>query len=192
MGCLANARDEIASGMLLGISNNRDPNAEARRFFAFRNRVDSVIGALGVDIWMKVAQESAHVGLVENYDVIHGGESGNKFGPRLRGQNRAARTFESADTRIGIYRDDEDIAFTARAFEIAHVSRVQNVEAAVGEHDLFSAGAMLNEARSQIGARKNFRTRVHAPAVASPRIADSSSARVAVAVPRFITTMPPA
>ena len=178
--------------MLLRVSDNRDTNAEARRFFALGNCVDSVVGALGVDIWMKVAQKSADVRLVENYDVIHGGERGNKFGARLRGQNRAAGAFESANTRIGIYRDDEEIAFAARALEIADVSRVQNIETAVGEHDLFSAGAMLSETRLQIGARKNFGARLHAPAVASPRIADSSSARVTVAVPRFITTMPPA
>jgi hypothetical protein len=141
---------------------------------------------------MEVAQKSANVRLVENHDVIHGGESGDKFGARLRGKNRAAGAFESADARVGIYRDDEEIAFTARALKIADMSRVQNIETAVREHDLFSAGAMLTEARLQLGARKNFGTRVHAPAVASPRIADSSSARVTVAVPRFITTMPPA
>jgi len=133
--------------MLLGISDNRDANAEARRFFALGNCVDRVVGALGVDIWTKVAQKSADVRLVENYDAIDGGERGNKFSARLRGQNRAAGTFESANTRIGIYRDDKDAAFAARAFEIAHVSRVQNVETAVREHDLFSARSMLSEAR---------------------------------------------
>jgi len=178
--------------MLLRVSDDRDANAEARRFFALGHRVNSVVGAFRVDIWTKVAQKSAHVRLVENYDVVDSGERGNKFGARRRGQNRAAGTFEPADTRIGIYRDDEEIAFAARALEIADVSGVQNVEAAVREHDCFSAGAMLLETRLQIGARKNFGTRVHAPAVASPRIADSSSARVTAAVPRFITTMPPA
>src|SRR5579872_72807 len=192
MGRLANARDEIARGMLLGISDNRDANAEARRFLALGNCVMRVVGALRVDIWTKVAQKSAHVRLVENHDVIHGGERGNEFGARLRGKNRTAGTFESADTRIGIYRGDEDVAFAARALEIADMSCVQNIETAVREHDLFSVGAMRSEARLQIGARKNFGTRVHTPAVASPRIADSSSARVTVAVPRFITTMPPA
>jgi hypothetical protein len=189
---LANARDEIARGMLFGIPDNRDANAEACRFFALGNCVDRVVGALGMDIWAKVAQKGTHVRLVENDDVIHNGKSGNKFAARWRGENRAPGTFESADTRIGIYRDDEDVALAARAFEMADVSSVQNVETAVGEHDLFSTGAMLSEARLQIGARENFGTRVHGPAVASPRIADSSSARVTVAVPRFITTMPPA
>ena len=192
MGRLANARDEIARGMLFGISDDRDANAETRRFFALGDCVERVVGAFRVDIWTKVAQNSADVRLVENDDVIHGGESGNKFGARLRGQNRAAGTFEPTDTRIGIYRDDENVTFTARALEIADMSRVQNIETAVGKHDFLGAGAMLSEARLQIGARKNFGTRVHAPAVASPRIADSSSARVTVAVPRFITTMPPA
>src|SRR5579864_488557 len=192
MGCLANARDEIARGMLLRVSGNCETNAETRGFLALGNCVDSVVGALRVNVWMKVAQKSTDVGLVENYDVIHGGERGNKFGARLRGQNRAAGAFDSADARIGIYRDNENVAFPARAFEIADVPRMQNVETAVREHDLLSAGAMLIEERLQIGARENFGTGVHAPAVASPRIADSSSARVTVAVPRFITTMPPA
>src|SRR6185437_6268349 len=65
MGCLANARDEIARGMLFGISDNRDANAEARRLFALGNRVERVVGALRVNIWTKVAQKSADVRLVE-------------------------------------------------------------------------------------------------------------------------------
>src|SRR6185437_9630881 len=192
MGRLANTRDEIARGMLLGISDNRDANADECRFFALGNCVNGVVGALGVNTGTKVAQKSADVRLVENHDVIHGCKRGNQFGACLRGQNRTAGTFESADTRVGINRDDQEIAFPARALEIADMSRVQNIETAVREHDLLSVGAMLREARLQIGARKNFGTRVHAPAVASPRIAASSSARVTVAVPRFITTMPPA
>lgn len=178
--------------MPLRVSDNRDANAEARRFFAFGNCVDVIVGALGVNVWTKVAQKSADVRLVENYNVIDCGESGDKFGARLRGKNRAAGTLESANARIGIYRDDEDVAFAARALEIADMPSVQNIETAIREHNLFSAGAMPSEARLQIGARKNLGTRVHAPAVASPRIADSSSARVTVAVPRFITTIPPA
>lgn len=192
MGCLANARDEIACGMLLRVSHNRNANSEARGLFALGYSVERVVGALRVDIWSKLAQKSAHVKLIENYNVIYGCERGNEFRASLRGQYRTAGPFQSAHTRVRIYRNDKDIAFAARSFEIAHVSRVQNIETAVREDDLPAVSFVLSEARLQISARKHFGTRVHADAVASPRIAFSSSARVTVAVPRFITTIPPA
>src|SRR4029077_5479593 len=77
----------------------------------------------------------------------------------------------------------EHVAEPAGLAEIPDVADVQHVEAAVGEDDALALGAQA------LRPPRRFLDR-HGPSLV-PR-AWISSSRVTVAVPRFMTTMPPA
>ena len=77
------------------------------------------------------------------------------------------------------------------------MTHVQDVKAAIGQHDPLAATFVIADLRGQPIERQNFISRVHCLAVrylaaVSDRIAAISSSRVTVAVPRFMTTRPPA
>ncbi|MGB6595634.1 MAG: hypothetical protein WBE70_00805, partial [Candidatus Acidiferrum sp.] len=58
-------------------------------------------------------------------------------------KNGTTGALELADTGIRIDANDEDVAFTARAFEITDVADVKRIEAAVGKNDPLTALLML-------------------------------------------------
>ena len=123
----------------------------------------------------------------------------DQLGARGRGKDRAARAFESADAGVGVDADDKKIALGAGALEITHVADMKNVEAAVGKDDATAALTLVievthgsSEGEDLLACGNHQRGGFAVGMVASPRNAASSSSRLAVEVPRFITTMPPA
>ena len=76
---------------------------------------------------------------------------------------------------------------------------MEDIETAVGEDDAAAEAARVVEAAAKFSEWENFlasgehqRGGFAAGLVASLRMAPKSSSRVTVAVPRFMTTMPPA
>src|ERR1700730_7468665 len=128
---LANGIEEIACGMIFRIANNRNADAEARGGSALGHGFDRVVGTFGVDIRAKKLQQGFHVGFVKENDVIDGTKGRNKICACGFLQDGTARPFQIADAGIGVDCDDEDVAFAAGAFEIAHVTHVKSIEAAV-------------------------------------------------------------
>ena len=132
------------------------------RELAFGHRFGGVVGALGVNVGLKIAEKRIYVELVKNHDVIHGAESGDQRRAGAFGENGAAFAFEFARARIGIDAHYEDIAFAPRSLQIAHVSNVQQIEDAIGENDFAAGAAVLFEDRVQSFAGNNFFAGVHA------------------------------
>src|SRR5262249_26974660 len=93
---------------------------------------------------------------------------------------RTPWAFEARHRRVGVDADEQDIAQCARGLQITDVTDVQQVEAAVGEDDPLAVGSKA------VGELRRLRDRQ------LPPIDCRSSVGVTVAVPRFMTTMPPA
>ena len=192
---VAQAREQMARGVVLGVADDGNADAEQRGHVAFRDGLESVIGALGVDVGVNFAEKMFYVELVENYDVVHKFQRGDERRTRTLGENWAAFAFQFSGTGIGIDSDDEKIAFLFCGLQVANVADVQQIEDAIREHNFAAGMAMLIEDAVQTFAGNNFFASIHSnqrPAVASRLRAASSSSRVTVAVRRFITTMPPA
>src|SRR6267142_1079568 len=153
--------------MILWVANNGDANAKSRGDRAFRNAICRVIRAFGVDVGPQLFQKRLDVGFSEEHDVVHTAEGRHDLRARAFIENRPTGSLQVAHAGIGVHTNNQNIAFAARAFKIADVADVQHIEA---------AARMTQRAAPE----------------ASPRMASRSSSRETVAVPRFITTRPPA
>jgi hypothetical protein len=140
---LANGFKEIAGGMMLGIADNGDSDAEASCSGSFRYGLSGVVRSFGVNIGAESFEERFDARFAEEDDVIDTAKSSDKLGAGIFVENRAAGAFEGADAGVGIDANDEDVAFTASAFEIADVANVKGVKATVCENDALSALLVL-------------------------------------------------
>ncbi len=104
-------------------------------------------------------------------------------------QDRTPLAFEAADRRVRVHGNDKTIGFAGRRLKVAHVADVQQIEDAVRKRNRAASGALLRDERFDVIERDH---RHDAQTPASRRMAARSSAGDTVAVPRFMTTMPPA
>jgi len=157
-----------------------------------------VIGAFRVDVWAKVFEERFDVRLGEEENEIDIAEGGNELRTSVLVEDGAAGTFEAADAGISIDGDDKDVALLFCSGEITDVADVQSVEATVGEDDALALALEFCERSADRFLRLNFGLGGPHKAVyvdtseADLWMASRSSARETVAVPRFMTTRPPA
>ena len=79
----ADAREDRASSVLR-VADDRHADAEQRREFAFGHRFGGVVGSLGVDVRLKLAQQRIHVQIVEDDYVIHGASAATRPPARVR------------------------------------------------------------------------------------------------------------
>jgi len=202
--------------MILGIANDLHAPAISKHLVALRDTLSRVIGAFRVNVRAEQANEFAHVERIEDGHGIHILESGQDFGALIGGDARTSFTLERAGAGIRIHAHHQLPAKLLRAAQIADVSYMQQIKTSIGKDDLFSGSAplfyllrqfILIEYLGNSGIhfhlyRKRFGNRdycngdkVLAIACVTTQLsitARSSSSRVTVAVPRFITTMPPA
>ena len=121
--------------MVLGVAGYGQFAAVGEHGVALRDRLDRVVRALGLHVRLQFEQQPRHVQLLKDGDEIHARERGDDLGPfRLR-RHRVIRAFQRANGIVRVDGDNEHVTERLRAFEIAHVSHVQQVEAAVGEDD---------------------------------------------------------
>ena len=76
--------------------------------------------------------------------------------PDRRPAGSAARSLQGRHRSIVVHRDDQPIGFGRRALQVAHVADVQQIEAAVGERDPASRGAIARHRLDELGLRKNL------------------------------------
>ncbi len=131
--------------MLFGVANNRNAHAQPQRRIPFGHGLHGVIGALRVDVGTQSREQRSHVRLVEDGHVTHNTKGGDKLRASVFRQDRAVRSFDLPHARVGIDGHHEHIALLPRAFEVAHVTYVQKVEAAIREHDALPARALFVE-----------------------------------------------
>jgi hypothetical protein len=160
MRSLADGFEEAAGGVIFGVADDGYAYAEAGGGGALWNGVGGVVGAFGVHVWAEGFEERLDVGLAEEDHVVDGAKSGDEIGAGGFRQDGAAGAFESADAGVAIHRDDEDVAFAASPFQIADVSDVQRIEAAIREDDSLTAAFVSGEKLAETIAGDNFGLRL--------------------------------
>src|SRR5262249_36541788 len=147
------------------------------------HRVRGVVRPLGMDIRPQPRDEPVGRVLVEDEDMIDVAQGGEDLGALLGGHHRSSGALETRHRGVAVDADEEHVAESACGVQVPQVTDVQEIEAAVGEDDTLAL-------RAQAGGELRRLVDRHGPS-AGPRACDSSSF-VTVAVPRFMTTSPPA
>jgi len=142
--------------MVFGVADDGHANAEPRGNGSFWHAFCGVVRPLGVNIGSQIFQESFHVGFGEEQDVVHAAKRRDELCARVLNENRPPRTFQTANARIRINADDQNIAFTPRALQITDVSHVQRVEATVGENNTLAAALILRDFLPKQFTRHDF------------------------------------
>jgi hypothetical protein len=94
-----------------------------------------VVAALDVDVRPDRAQQFVRRRLLEDDEVVDALELGKDVQPVADGIDRPSLAFLGPHLLIGVDGDDEDIPQAPGLAQIRHVPGVNDVEAAVGEHD---------------------------------------------------------
>ena len=71
---------------------------------------------------------------------------------------RPVRTLDLPDRSIGVHTNDQRVAFAPGVLKVANVSRVQQIEHAVGEHDRLAIVAQVFHPRGSFGQRHHLVT----------------------------------
>src|SRR5712692_6685615 len=153
---LAAGFEKFARGVIFGVANHGDANTKTRGDCAFRYALCRVIRAFGVDVGPQLLQERFDVGLGEEHDVVYAAERRNELRARVFIENRPAGPLQVARAGISVHANDQNIAFAARAFEIADVPDVQRIEAAVREDDAPAMALVFREFLTEHISRHDF------------------------------------
>ena len=178
--------DEIAGRVIFGIADDAGFAAERTHHLAFGDGLFSVVRAFAVHVGTESIEERGNVDVVEDDDDIDALECRDQLGSIHRAQDGSARAFEFLGDLVAVDSDDEDVTHRARAFEIANVADVQQVEVTVREHDTLMGALRVFDESGCVFQGDDGAHCTHC------LTASASSSRETVAVPRFITTMPPA
>src|SRR5579864_407172 len=187
--------NDLGGRMILGITDNFDPAPAFLHHIPLRNGFRRVVGALRVNVRPDFADQRPDIRFIKNDYCIHVGERGKNFGSLLRRHNRTAGSFQRTYTRVTIHCHDNTSPQSLSCMKIPNVADVQHIEAPVRQNDLFAFSTPLAGTLPQPGPAENLRTGLTAQWLTAAEdfpSACKSSCCVTVAVPRFITTMPPA
>ena len=176
--------------MVFRIAHNFHPAAAGLHNIAFRNGFGRVIGAFRVNVGPDQADQLANVRRIEDEHRVNVLERRQNFCALAFRDARTPVALERARTGVRIHGNQQFPAEAFRGLQIPNVADVQDVKAAVGESDLFTGHSPRPHTLAKLLQSNQFVLRA---GQGQPSItARSNSARVTVAVPRFITTIPPA
>jgi len=144
--------------VILGITHNGYADAEPGGDGALGYALCRVIRAFAVNVGPQLFQERFDIGFGEEHDVVYAAERCHELRARVFIENRPAGPFQIAHTGIGVHANDQNIAFAARAFEIANVPDVQRIEAAVREDDAPAMALVFLEFLAEYTLRHDFGT----------------------------------
>src|SRR3954466_11667822 len=100
-----------------------------------RKRLARVVATLREDVRSDGRDERFRRVGVERDDVIHAAQGFEDEQSIVEAVDRAAGALKATNAGVGIDRHDQDVTETLRAVEVCDVPAVEDVEAAVGEHD---------------------------------------------------------
>jgi len=178
-------RNNFRRGPDLRPAGDGDPSAVSEDGLSFRDRLFRIIRAFGMDIRLQRHQDVFDVRLIKNSDKVHAGERGENISPLLLGKDGSSFAFELPDGRVAVEGHDQDVALFFGSLQIPDMAGMDQVEAAVGQDDDLAYFPFPVNDCSQLGERLEFLQ-------FSAMMACLSSSGVTVAVPFFMTTMPPA
>lgn len=171
--------------MRLGVADDANLAAQGLHHFALGDCLLGVVGTFAMNMRPQVAQNRLGGEVIKNHNVVHALDCRHQLRARFGGKQRPAFAFQVSNGPVTVYSHHEHIALLLRSLEIANVPNVEQVKTSVGKNDALPFPAPTLAPAGKFGACNQLIA--HAL-----RMASSSSCRVTVAVPRFITTKPPA
>ena len=90
--------------MIFPIADDADGAAELAHHLALGHGGFGVVCAFAVDVGAELAQEVFDRGLVEDNNIVHGGERRNQFRARLGREDRPPGAFECARRGVAVDR----------------------------------------------------------------------------------------
>jgi len=181
--------------MIFGVADDDDSAAAGFDFVSLGDAFFGVVGALGMKIGTDFADYCADIFFREDHDGIDVRQRSEDLGALVGWHRWPSLSLQSTHRGIGIDRDDELASEFASGVKIADVANVQYIEAAVGERYAIASGTPGRCEVLEFFARNDFWmtcTQCSRAAAGVLSSASSNSCWLTVAVPRFITTMPPA
>lgn len=154
-------RQKVARGMLFRIANDGDAHAEKPGGFALGYGIGFVVRSFRVYVRAQGGKQMGYIGLFEYDHVVDRGKAGDEAGARIGGKNRATLAFQRTHALVGIHSDYQDVSLSAGTLEIPHVTHMQDVEAAIGQHNPLAATFVLADFNGQAIERQNFISGVH-------------------------------
>jgi len=138
---LAYPGNETARREAFDEREDANPAAEVGQHRALTRiqRVRPVIAALDVHVGPHNGQEPVGAFLREDDDGIDARQRGQHGGTLALGDERAPRALEFAHGAVSVEADDEQIAKSPGALQIADVPEVDQVETSIGGHDAATA-----------------------------------------------------
>src|SRR5882724_357525 len=186
-------RDQFGAGMVFRIAHDRHSSTQLANQCAFRYGGFGVIGALGVNVGAQIADDRRHIFFREDHYRIHIVQCRKHFGALLLRRVRPSFTLQRPRGRIGVDCHHHFAAQLLRAPQITDVPHVQQIEYPVGQNDLLSLRA---PALCQVSKLLPLHDLIAVSHLGCWKVdflmASNNSSCDTVAVPRFITTMPPA
>lgn len=109
------------------------------------------ITALDEDVGLESCDESQRVGFGKLHDVIDAGQCRQYFTALgVWNDGPICSFFERSDGGVGIDADDQDVAKIPGGLQIARVADMQEIKAAVREHDGLALPPMFVKLRTQL------------------------------------------
>ena len=115
--------------------NEGDAPAPAPHDVRLRQGLSLVVRALDVDVWVHLLDDGLGRLLAEEHDVVYGAQRPDDSRAVALAVDGTPRALVLSHRGIGIEPEHEDVAVRLRLLEVAHMARVQDVEAAVREDD---------------------------------------------------------
>jgi hypothetical protein len=119
--------------MLLLITDDDRPAAVRLNDPPFRDRVDSVIGTLAMDIGLEQQEQPLNGRIAEDDDIVNAAEGRQDLGAFGGWHEGASRTLQPHDVLIVVHGNDQAVGFGRRTPQIPDVPDVQKIETSVGK-----------------------------------------------------------
>jgi hypothetical protein len=101
----------------------------------------AVVPALDVNVGSQDLQKLSGVVFAENKRGVHCLERPDEHGPVVFALQRARRTLELSNGLVAVDAHDQDVSAASCVGKILNMTRMEDIEAAVGGHEFFPARA---------------------------------------------------
>ncbi len=130
---------------------------------AFGHGVHCVVRPLAVHVGLQRLEQRPDGEFREQHDVVHAAQRGNQFRAAGAVQDGSPGSLERAHRGVVVQRHHQHVGFLRRAFQVAHVAHVQQIEAAVGQGHRAPLRACVGHRAGQRVARHTLPTRTSGP-----------------------------
>src|SRR5579884_1811587 len=187
--------NDLGRGMILRVTDNYHPAAAFLDHIALGNSLRRVVRAFGVNVRPDFSDQRADIGFIENDDRINIRQRRKDFCSLLCRHDRTPGPLQRTHARIAIHCHNHAAPQSFGRMEIPHVPDMQQVKTSVRQNDFFAGAPPLRHTLPQPWAAENLGIGIISQCVTAGEDFSSackSSCWVTVAVPLFITTIPPA